>query len=248
MGDVPAIGSILAGADLRVVGVTTSTGPGSILLARDGSGIKTLKDLKGKKVAYTTGTAQQGFALRALKTVGLAQKDVQQIDVPLQDLPSVLESGAADASVVSVEAQLKYIDAHPGAVSLVTSKDLKPYVGGFFLASAKALRDPATADAIYELLAARIRAARWVEANQATWATEYYVKERKQPADYAKRVAAANGVTSFVPITDAVIGLHQELVDLLVSVGGLPSKVDVKSLYDPQVVQRVNDVIKKVGG
>ena len=41
--------------------------------------IETLEDLEGKKVAWATGTNQHGFVLRALDSVGLTQKDVEQV-------------------------------------------------------------------------------------------------------------------------------------------------------------------------
>ncbi len=68
---------------------------------------------RGKPVAYTTGTAEQAFALRALHSAGLTQKDVQQVNVTLQELGTALESGAAYASVVSVEQKVDYEQTHP---------------------------------------------------------------------------------------------------------------------------------------
>jgi sulfonate transport system substrate-binding protein len=245
MGDVPALGAAVGGLEVKVVGVISSTGPGSILVARAGSGIKTLKELKGRKVAYTTGTAQQGFALRALGAVGLQQKDVQQIDVPLQDLPSVLESGDADASVISVEARVKYVAAHPDAVTLATAKELKPYVGSFFLARNQALGDTAKRAAIEDFLARRVRAYTWVAANQDTWANTYYVQERKQKPEDAKVIAKETGVSQFVPITKEIRKAHQDLADLLRSAGALPVKVDASVLYDDDVVADFNQIVNK---
>jgi len=43
------------------------------------AGITSISQLKGQTVAYTTGTAEQAFALRALATAGLTQKDVTQV-------------------------------------------------------------------------------------------------------------------------------------------------------------------------
>jgi len=85
----------------KAVAVNLPIGANEYLLAAPG--ITSIAQLRGKPVAYTTGTAEQAFALRALKSAGLTQRDVKQVNVTLLQLGTVLESGAADASVVSVE-------------------------------------------------------------------------------------------------------------------------------------------------
>jgi sulfonate transport system substrate-binding protein len=245
LGDVPALGALQGGVDVKVVGVTSSTGPGSLLIARPESGIKTAADLKGKKVAFTTGTAQHGFALRVLRTAGLKQSDVQQVDVPLQDLPSVLESGDADASVISVEAKIKYFKAHPGAVQVAAAKDLKPNVGGFFLAAAKALADPGKRAAIDDFVARRVRAFTWVQGHPDQWADTYYVKERKQRPEDAREILDETGYSQFVPIGPDIADAHQDLADLLRATGAFPKQIDVSPLYDPQTISRLNAVVSK---
>ena len=180
MGDNPAIGAAPTGpARSRCWACPPSDGPGSLLEASPESGIETLEDLEGKRVAFTTGTAQHGLALRALDSVGLGQSDVTQVDVPLQDLPSVLESGDADASVISYEAEVKYERAHPDAVRLVSAADL-PGAGGFHLVADAALEDPGTAAAVYDYFERRVRAQQWIVDNPDIWLEEFYVKERHQ--------------------------------------------------------------------
>ena len=111
MGDLPA--SLAAKSHLPVVAVAVEQpiGANEFLLAKPG--ISSISQLRGKPVAYTTGTAEQAFALRALKSAGLTQQDVHQVNVSLLQLGTVLESGAADASVVTVEQKVNYQQAHP---------------------------------------------------------------------------------------------------------------------------------------
>ena len=67
------------------------------LVTRPDTGIKTLADLKGKKIAVTKGTDPHIFLLRALASVGLTEKDV--VIVPLQhgDGKNALVRGDVDA-------------------------------------------------------------------------------------------------------------------------------------------------------
>jgi sulfonate transport system substrate-binding protein len=113
MGDLPASLAVKSNLPVVAVAVDLPIGADEFLLAKPG--ITSIAQLRGKPVAYTTGTAEQAFALRALKTAGLSQNDVQQVDVSLLQLGTVLEAGSADASVVSIEQKIDYQQTHPGA-------------------------------------------------------------------------------------------------------------------------------------
>lgn len=242
MGDTPVIGA--AARDLPVSVLTTNTvdGPGSLLVARPESGIATVADLKGKRIAFTTGTAQHGFVLRVLDSIGLKQSDVEQVDVPLQDLPSVLESGDADASVITYEAEVKYKRAHPDAVRLASVSQLDG-VASYTLVADEAIADPAKAEAIYDYVDRIIKANEWTKTNAEEWVEEYYVKERKQAPEDAALVYEGTGDSTFVPVTDEVIADHQRLADLLLEAGGLEAAVEVSTVYNPAIDERVNAIV-----
>jgi sulfonate transport system substrate-binding protein len=61
------------------------------------SPIKTLADLKGKKVAATKGTDPYLFLLRALRTVGLKRTDIEHVALQHADGRTALEQGRVDA-------------------------------------------------------------------------------------------------------------------------------------------------------
>lgn len=61
------------------------------------SPIRSLKDLKGKKIAATRGTDPWFFLLRSLQTVGYTQDDVQIVDLQHPDGRLALERGQVDA-------------------------------------------------------------------------------------------------------------------------------------------------------
>lgn len=246
MGDNPAIGAAAQDLPVTVLGTSTSDGPGLLLVARPGAGVEELADLAGKKVAFTTGTAQHGFALRALDSVGLRQQDVEQIDVPLQDLAGVLESGDADASVLSYEAEVTYKAAHPDAVRLATYGDLAG-ASGFTLVHDDALADPGKRAAVFDYLDRRLQAQRWINDHDDIWLEEYYVKERKQTLENAAVVIEGNGTTSYLPIDDELQAGHQQLADLLFAAGGLDREVDVSAIYDPEVIEQSNEILERVG-
>jgi sulfonate transport system substrate-binding protein len=242
LGDTPVVGAAARDLPVSVLAVTDTDGPGSLLVAGPGSGIETLEDLAGRTVAFTTGTAQHGLVLRALDSVGLSQADVEQVDVPLQDLPSVLESGAADASVISYEAEVKYARAHPGAVRLTSAADL-PGAGGYTLVADAAIEDEAKAAAVFDYLERRVRANEWIQDHPDEWAQEFYVEERHQTPEDARLVLEGTGTKAYVPITAESQQSHQDLADLLHEAGGLDAPADLGRVYDPEVAERANAVV-----
>jgi len=67
------------------------------LVVRSDSKIKTLADLKGKKVAATKGTDPYLFLLRSLQTVGLKRSDIEHVSLQHADGRAALEQGRVDA-------------------------------------------------------------------------------------------------------------------------------------------------------
>lgn len=61
------------------------------------SAIRSLADLKGKKVAATKGTDPYLFLLRALRTAGLGIKDIEHVALQHADGRAALEQGRVDA-------------------------------------------------------------------------------------------------------------------------------------------------------
>ncbi len=68
------------------------------------SDIKTIQDLKGKRVAITPGSTQEVVILERLKAEGLSIKDIQPIRLSFSDMPAALARGDIDA----------YVGAEPG--------------------------------------------------------------------------------------------------------------------------------------
>jgi len=67
------------------------------LVTRPDTNIKTVADLKGKKIAVTRGTDPFIFLLRALDSAGLTEKDVELVQLQHPDGQAALERGDVDA-------------------------------------------------------------------------------------------------------------------------------------------------------
>ena len=70
----------------------------SAIVAKTGKGIKTVADLKGKKIGYVVGSAQDILLRLTLRDAGLdADKDVELVKVAFSDMANALDRGDIDA-------------------------------------------------------------------------------------------------------------------------------------------------------
>jgi sulfonate transport system substrate-binding protein len=243
MGDLPASLAVKSGLPVTAIGVSLPIGASEFLLARPG--VTAISQLRGRPVAYTTGTAEQAFALRALHSAGLTQKDVQQVNVTLQELGTALESGAAYASVVSVEQKVDYEQTHPNAVILATQSTVGPPSYDYLLGANTALASPAKLAAINDLLKRIVVAENWEKSHESAWVTDYYVDVEHQTPAVAKIILAAGGTTNYVPISSAVQGALQQVVALMASAGA-GSDYSVTPLFSTAAETRFAAILKEV--
>jgi sulfonate transport system substrate-binding protein len=244
MGDLPASLAVKSGLPVTTIASEQYIGASEYLLARPG--IASVAKLRGKSVAYTTGTAEQAFALRALASAGLTQRDVHQVDVSLLQLGTVLESGSADASVVSVEQKVDYQLNHPGSTVLATITSVTPASYGYILATKAALASPAKLAAIDDLTKRLIRAEAWERSHPSQFITVYYVTLKHQTPAVAQLILAAGGTYNFVPLTSAQPAALQDVVNLLAGAGALPAPYSVAPLFNAAESQRYNTILKEV--
>lgn len=60
-------------------------------------GVNSLEDLKGKKVAFASGTVSEVMVQRALNSVGLTMNDIEAYDMEVTNMPNAMISGSIDA-------------------------------------------------------------------------------------------------------------------------------------------------------
>lgn len=93
----------------------------STVVVQNNSKIKTVKDLKGKKIGFTKGTYMQKFLLEILSKNGLSDKDVQLVNVTT-DAESSLVSGNLDALVLTDDQALQLTSVKKVARNIVSSR------------------------------------------------------------------------------------------------------------------------------
>jgi sulfonate transport system substrate-binding protein len=100
IGDTPAIIGKSAGIDTRVIGITAS-GPKSLaVIVSTKSGIKSPKELKGKKVAVVKGSYAHHLLVLILQKGGLTTNDIEFINLSQADIATAITNGNIDAAAV----------------------------------------------------------------------------------------------------------------------------------------------------
>lgn len=99
IGSTAGLAAVLARANgnpIKTVYIYSRPEWTALAVAKD-SPIKTVADLKGKKVAATKGTDPYLFLLRALHTAGLKKGDIEHVALQHADGRAALEQGRVDA-------------------------------------------------------------------------------------------------------------------------------------------------------
>lgn len=242
MGDTPLLLARAARIDLVVL-ASRRVDPNTTvrIVARPGTGIRTLADVRGKRVAVTKGTALQGLLLLALDSVNLRQKDVTIVDVPNVSLASTLQSGSADATILAGPQLAGYLLDHADAVQL----DAPAPMYNAIVAPRKVLADPVKAALIRDFVARLTKSGLWIDGNRAAWRQAYYFDLLHQPpriADYIEKHSDTS--STWKPVDDDFAKVLRRQEELLTEVGALPDDSDLAGpLFDPAIRTTFNQLI-----
>lgn len=97
LGDLASIVGRSGNLDTRVI-AAAARGVNHYLAVRPGSSIKSLADLKGKRVGLFRGTAAQLSFISALRSSGLSERDLQVINLDFAAASAALAAGHIDAT------------------------------------------------------------------------------------------------------------------------------------------------------
>jgi len=132
------------------------------LVVRKDSNIRTLADLKGKKVAATKGTDPYLFLLRSLHTVGLRRQDIEHVPLQHADGRAALEQGRVDAWA-GLDPMMAASELTNGSKLIYRNVAFNTY--GFLNVREDFLaRQP---EAVKRVIASYERARKWIVANPA---------------------------------------------------------------------------------
>ena len=121
VGSSPFAAAISRGLDVKAFYLASISGIDEALIVRNGSGINSLADLKGKKLAAAPVSTDHYQLLALIKSVGLNEKDVQVFAIPQPDIVAGYNRGDLDGGFVWDPA---LTELKKNGKLLVTSKDV----------------------------------------------------------------------------------------------------------------------------
>lgn len=200
-GIAAAILGAAAGEPVVVVGGFCNRGMG--IIAKAGNDIKSVKDLRGKKVGIWPGSTQEVFVMERMRMEGLTMRDITSVRVPFGEMHAMLVRGEIDA----------YVGAEPGpGLSLSSGAGQLveyPYgtaMGGLNMIFATSedvvKKDP---ELVKTMLTIHKKASEYMMANKAEVA-EMTVKILGANKAAVENALAANNVEYIWKLDDTVLG------------------------------------------
>lgn len=100
VGETPPIFAQAAGANLLYIGHENATPAAEAILVPEQSAIKSVADLKGKKIALNKGSNVHYLLVKALEEANLSIRDIQPVYLKPSDARAAFQRGSVDAWVI----------------------------------------------------------------------------------------------------------------------------------------------------
>ncbi|HVZ02191.1 MAG TPA: ABC transporter substrate-binding protein [Dongiaceae bacterium] len=100
VGSSPFAASVSKGIDVKAVYISGAAGQDEALVARNGSGINTLADLKGKRLAAAPVSTDHFMLLSTLQQEGIGPNDATVLAIPQPEIVAGWQRGDIDAAFV----------------------------------------------------------------------------------------------------------------------------------------------------
>ncbi|WP_016835651.1 sulfonate ABC transporter substrate-binding protein [Herbaspirillum lusitanum] len=227
VGEAPPIFSQAAGSPLVYVAATVSRPGLEGILLPAGSAIKSVADLKGKKIALNKGSNVHYFLVKLLEKSGLRYADVNPVWLSPADARAAFEKGAIDAWAIW-EPYLAAAQSTLSAQILADANGVVKNRAYYFSSKDYAQKNK---DVINLIIDELNQIDVWAKANHAALSAELStVLGLPKPV-----VDIMVGRYSFgtEPITGAILAEQQRIADTFFDLKLIPRKIDVKEAAPP---------------
>lgn len=220
-GDAPPVFAQAAGKDVVYVGAEPPKPDSSAVLVKPDSALKTLADLRGRRVALQKGSSAHFLTVQALKRAGLAWTDIQAVYLPPADARAAFERGSVDAWAVwdpyyaaaEISGELRALATSRGLTSNNT----------FYLASRTLSQHPALLKTLFQALTdtdTRVRA-------EKRDAVQRYADFAGLPVATVQRMVERRGAAPVAPLSAELVKEQQQVADAFAELGLIPRPIRV---------------------
>lgn len=220
VGDTPPIFAQAGGSNLVYVAANPSSQ--HAVLVPPGSTIKTLADLKGRKVAFGKGSSAQNVTVKALALAGLTLKDVEPLYLSPADATAAFNGGKLDAWVVW-DPYYAIAEQHYKARVVADTSDKRLASASYYLAWREfATKYPSVLAIVLDEIGKLTVSAGRNRDELASVAAEATGIDAKTWSIVFGRAEFTLG-----PVTPAHVAQQQQLADSFQQLGIIPKKINV---------------------
>lgn len=228
VGDTPVAYAQASGSD--IVYVATHSFPSAItggLIVPRQSPVRTAADLKGKRLAFTKGSASELSAVIALKKHGLTLKDVTPVYLAPGDAMTAFSNGSIDAWITWDPYRGLAEERHGAREVPIDRAGLASTV--FYIARGAIVKE--RPEAITATLDALRDEAAWARANLDA-VSKLSAAATRLPLPVQQKMLARYSGAAFVvdPVTPVDIANQQRVADYLTEAGVLNRKLDAGAI------------------
>jgi sulfonate transport system substrate-binding protein len=226
-GDSPPLFAQAAGVRFTYVAASSASPGSSGILVPAASPIRSVADLKGKRVAFVKGSSAHTLVLRILPTVGLSLADVTAVYLSPSDARAALEGGSVDAW--SIWDPFLAAAEKAGFRILVSGGE---HVSGreFYLAAADLAEH--RPDLVAAVLAELEGAKAWARERPAEVAA-LMAEQTGLDVDVLETAERRRSRYGLLPVTDDLVAEQQGIADQYVTLGLLDRSITVRDAVHP---------------
>jgi len=202
VGSSPFAASVSKGIDVKAVYISGAAGEDEALIARNGSGINNLADLKGKRVAAAPVSTDHFMLLSTLKQEGIKSDEATVLAIPQPEIVAGWQRGDIDAAFVWDPALGKLLESGKVLLTAKQAADRGAVTFGALVATGDLVKEHA--DFVQQFVKIVDKYYRDLETHPENWtATSENVKALSKftgakPEDIADRLK----VSVYVPAAD----------------------------------------------
>jgi len=221
VGEAPPIFAQAAGAQFVYVGNDPAAPEAEALVVAKDSPIKTVADLKGKKIALNKGSNVHYLLVKLLDKHGLKYTDIQPVFLPPADARAAFEKGSVDAWVIW-DPFLAAVEKQTGARVLADGRGtVNNYA--YYLAERGYLdKNPQVIEALF---ADTQEQGRWLKAN-VKQAAAIIAPQQGLDVEVVENTLR-RGQYGVVPLTAAVAAEQQKIADAFFELKLIPKALRV---------------------
>lgn len=239
VGNSPVIAAQAAEIPFKEIALAADGRKGNAILVPKGSPIKSIKDLKGKKVAVAKGSSGFNLLYQAIDKAGLKPSDVEIIQLQPDEALPAFESGAVDAwsiwePFVSIQVLTK------DAQVLANGESLDVYSPGFVIARAAFTEEHPDLTVLFLKVYEK---ARLFEKEKREEAVELYANSRKIDKQVVQSVIDNNESLN-QPIPDKIIKVQQNTADFQYELKAISKQIDTAQVVDNSYIEEALQAIK----